>query len=513
MTDRKLLIDTNVFIGLEDQREVAPQFAELLQLCNQHSIHVFVHDAAFDDIGRDTNIARRNVSLSKVRKFEQLKNVRQPSRSKLEQQFGPMPKPNDVVDVALLHALDIGAVDFLVTEDQGIHGRARRAMPPLADRVLTVVDAVAWLRASFEPTRVILPYVEELPAHSIDQDDDIFDSLRQGYPNFDKWWRNKCVREHRPCWAATIDNELAGLVVRKEETHVEANTKYPGPKILKVCTFKVKPKYRGEKLGELLLKQVLWFAQQNSFDLIYLTTFNDQKVLISVLSYYGFEKTGVNALGEEIYEKPLCRARIHPGPGEDLFDLARTNYPRFVARPLAEAFIVPIRGEYHDILFPELVKRIQEDLFGLHSSSRERRTPGNTIRKVYLCRAPTSRLKPGSILLFYRSRSHGYLASQSVTSVGVVETVTTARGLEDLIRITAKRSVYSEDQLAAFRASNARPVKVIDFLLIGHLDPPMKLADLNREGVFTGHPPQSICYLPPPRFRAVRQRMSLGFAV
>jgi hypothetical protein len=240
-----------------------------------------------------------------------------------------------------------------------------------------------------------------------------------------------------------------------------------------VCTFKVKPKYRGEKLGELLLKQVLWFAQQNSFDLIYLTTFNDQKVLISVLSYYGFEKTGVNALGEEIYEKPLCRARIHPGPGEDLFDLARTNYPRFVARPPAEAFIVPIRGEYHDILFPELVKRIQEDLFGLH----------------------------------------GYLASQSVTSVGVVETVTTASGLEDLVRITAKRSVYSEDQLAAFRASNARPVKVIDFLLIGHLDPPMKLADLNREGVFTGHPPQSICYLPPPRFRAVRQRMSLGFAV
>ena len=47
MTDRKLLIDTNVFIGLEDQREVAPEAAELLHLCNQHSIHVFVHEAAF----------------------------------------------------------------------------------------------------------------------------------------------------------------------------------------------------------------------------------------------------------------------------------------------------------------------------------------------------------------------------------------------------------------------------------------------------------------------------------
>ena len=182
MTDRKLLIDTNVFIGLEDQHEVLPEFAELLQLCNQHSVHVFVHEAALADIGRDPNIARRDVSLSKVRKFEQLKKVRQPSRSVLEQRFGAMPKPNDVVDVAVLHALDIAAVDFLVTEDQGIHGRARRAMPPLADRVLTVVDALAWLRASFEPTRVILPFVEEVPAHAIDQEDDIFDSCGRAIP-------------------------------------------------------------------------------------------------------------------------------------------------------------------------------------------------------------------------------------------------------------------------------------------------------------------------------------------
>jgi hypothetical protein len=196
-----------------------------------------------------------------------------------------------------------------------------------------------------------------------------------------------------------------------------------------------------------------------------------------------------------------------------LFDLARANYPRFVGRSPAEAFCVPIQGEYHNILFPELAKRIQEDLFSLHNSSRERRTPGNTIRKVYLCRAATSRLQPGSVLLFYRSRSQGYLASQSITSVGVVETVTNASSLDELVRITAKRSVYSEEQLEGFHVSQARPVKVIDFLLIGHLDPPIKLIDLKREGVFTAHPPQSISHLPPPRFSPVRQRMSFGFEV
>jgi ribosomal protein S18 acetylase RimI-like enzyme len=512
VTDRKLLIDTNVFIGLEDQKEVAPEFAELLQLCNQHSIHVFVHEAALADIGRDRDAERRSISLSKVKKFELLKNVRQPARAKLEKKFGPMPKPNDVVDVALLHALDIGAVDFLVTEDQRIQSRARRTTASLADRVLTVVDAVAWLRASFEPTRVVLPLVEEMAAHSIDEGDDIFDSLREGYPDFNKWWRTKCVREHRPCWVVTIDDELAGLVVRKEESHAEAMTKHAGPKILKVCTFKVKPKYRGEKLGELLLKQVLWFAQRNQFDLVYLTTFSEQTALIAVLLYYGFEKTGPNSLGEEIYEKPLYRDRLCAVSDETLFDLARANYPRFVGRAPAEAFCVPIRGEYHNILFPELAKQVQEDLFGLHTI-RERRTPGNTIRKVYLCRAPTTRLRPGSVLLFYRSQSPGYLASQSLTSVGVVEAVANATSVDDLVRLTAKRSVYSDEQLAGFEASEDRPVKVIDFILIGHLEPSIQLIDLKQEGVFRGHPPQSVTYLPPPRVAPVLERVSLGFEV
>jgi predicted nucleic acid-binding protein len=177
MSGRKLLIDTNVFIGLEDQKEIAPELAKMLQLCHQNAVHVFVHEAALQDIKRDQDVARRKVSLSKVKKFELLTRVKQPSSADLTARFGAMPKPNDVVDVALLYALDIGAVDFLVTQDQGIHGRAKRCMPPLADRVLTVGDAVAWLRAAFEPTKVILPSIEELPAHAIDPNDDIFDSL------------------------------------------------------------------------------------------------------------------------------------------------------------------------------------------------------------------------------------------------------------------------------------------------------------------------------------------------
>ena len=72
-----------------------------------------------------------------------------------------MNKPNDEVDVALLHALDIGAVDFLVSQDQGIHSRARRREADLADRVLVVADALQWLETTFEALPVRLPLIEE----------------------------------------------------------------------------------------------------------------------------------------------------------------------------------------------------------------------------------------------------------------------------------------------------------------------------------------------------------------
>src|SRR5438477_2285604 len=118
MNTRKLLIDTNVFIGLEDPKEVDPAWANVVRKCAEHSVAIFAHDAAVQDINRDPDDVRRAVSLSKLKKFQRLAAPPLPDRASLESQFGPINKPNDEVDVALLYALDFNAVDFLVTEDQ-----------------------------------------------------------------------------------------------------------------------------------------------------------------------------------------------------------------------------------------------------------------------------------------------------------------------------------------------------------------------------------------------------------
>jgi hypothetical protein len=512
MPEFKVLIDTNVFIGLEDPGQIAPKFADLVRKCGLHGVRLFVHEDAIKDIARDRDASRRDASLSRVRKFNLLSGIPKPDRATLERQYGRIAKPNDEVDVALLHAVSIRAVDFLVTQDQGVHGRVKTSL--LSKQVLTVDDALLWLRQTFEPTKVRLPLVDECKAHEIDPSDEIFDSLRHGYPGFDVWWREKCVNEHRPCWIASVDGELAGLVVRKEERRAEATIRSVADKILKVCTFKVKPKFRGEKLGELLLKQVLWFSQQNGYHLAYLTTYPDQEVLIQILEYFGFQHTLTLSNGEFVYEKPLSRQRLIPSEAVDLFATCRTNYPRFVARPPANVFCVPIQNEYHQKLFPELAIPSPLPLFGDEPDfivpTRGSRIPGNTIRKVYLCRAQTNAMRPGDCLLFYRSKSQGFLSSQSITSVGIVEGVAATSDHEELVRWTAKRSVFSEDELQMMTKRDRRPIKVIDFLLAGHIDPPIPLRELVQLGVLKAGP-QSILQVPPNRFAPLRERIKLGF--
>jgi GNAT superfamily N-acetyltransferase len=514
MSEFKLLIDTNVFIGLEDPKRVDPASAEIVRKCGEHAVGIFVHEAALLDIARDKDQARREISLSKVRKFQELKGLKLPEKAVLEASFGPIRKPNDEVDVALLHALEVNVVDLLVTEDQGIHDRVK--LTQLARRVLNVVDTLTWLRGTFDPTPVAFPLIDDRKAHEIDRTDDIFDSLRDGYPDFDRWW-DKCVREHRRCWTVSVEDQLAGLIVRKDETRAEAGLVLPGAKVLKICTFKVRPEYRGEKLGELLLKQALWYAQRNGYDLTYLTTYFDQETLIRLLEYYGFAHTTSRNDGEMVFEKPLSRSRLTLNSGDpDLFTAVRTNYPRFIADPPAKVFCVPIRGDYHQKLFPELALATPLPLFPNESpflTTGRERTPGNTIRKVYLCRAKTTLLSPGDILLFYHSKTDGLLASQTITSVGVVEGVSQTGDLEELLRLTAKRSVFSEAELRKMIGASTTPIRVIDFLLVGHLSPAVPLATLNAEGVFKGVPPQSICALAPERFAPIRARLDLGFQV
>jgi GNAT superfamily N-acetyltransferase len=508
MNAQAYLIDTNVVIGLEDNHPVNPVFSNFLALAAKHKVDIFVHAAAQDDISRDKNIVRREISNSKLKKFQTLGKVSGLTKDKLENMFGKLKKPNDHVDAILLHALIIGVVDFLVTEDRGLHDRAQRHSTELARRVLFVADAASLLSTTYQPKETCVRYVEEVSAHSIDIEDTIFDSLREGYPEFNVWWREKCVAQRRLCWVVS-DEGLAGLIVRKDEKLGATDATSLAKKILKVCTFKVRPESRGIKIGELLLKQLFWYAQINRYDLVYLTTYENQAALINLIEYYGFINTTTKKNGELVYEKSFSRKNLTvSGVKEsEIFGLFCKNYPRFSISPAVKVFGVPIKEAYHDILFPDLINIQQLSLFDTEIGLQK---PGNTIRKVYLCRAPSNLDSPGSILFFYKGLSEK-LPSQALTAIGVLEDVGKSENTKELMQLCGGRSVYSEKQLHDWRASPKEPVKVINFLLVGYIKPEIGIEFLKEQGIFKKNPPQSIFRISEKYLEKIVPKIKLGF--
>lgn len=72
-------------------------------------------------------------------------------------------------------------------------------------------------------------------------------------------------------------------------------------------------------------------------------------------------------------------------------------------------------------------------------------------------------------------------------------------------------SVFSVLELSTIQARSAAPVKVIDFLLAGHMTPTIGLDDLVAVGIFNGRPAQSIARLGEARYQRLRPMLKLGF--
>ncbi len=495
MTSLKVLIDTNILIGLEDSKEIHSSFSEFQKKCNQYGVQIFVHEASRSDIERDKNSERKQIMLSKLGKFLPLEGIPIPASAELERVYGPVRKHNDQVDVTLLHALHAAdAVDFLITQDTGLHKRANNVN--VSGRVFRVEEALVWLRESYERQPVPLPYISEKQCHQLDQNDEVFKSLRSDYTGFNEWFTGSCVRSHRDCWTINFGRNIAGIAIRKDETLDDllkdiptAKTRFikKPEKILKVCTFKIGEKYRGEKLGEQLLKQVLWWAKINQYEAAYLTVFPKHRYFIHILNQYGFEIIGRRD-GELYLAKSFIPGVLATPPSKQALQYHRQYYPNFLDDGRVNKFLIPIKADYYQTLFPENVSSRQHSLFD--QSALEGRTPGNSIRKVYVCRAQVNSIKAGDVLLFFHLKDSNSFHSQAGVTVGIVDGLDVTSSHEELLKLTAKRSVFSSDQLIDFTARDTKKVKVINFLLAGHVNPKVPFSRL--EGLGLAGPYQSI---------------------
>ena len=308
--------------------------------------------------------------------------------------------------------------------------------------------------------------------HELDLDDPIFDGLKADYPDFQGWYR-RSARSQRDALLVEGEEEHAALAVLKQET--EGAYGLAGP-LLKVCTFKVSGRYSGQKYGELLLKAIFNQAHAENDAGIYMTVFEKHEKLIELVEDFGFRPLQIrSSLGELVYAKPH---RPMPVGSMDPLEYHITFGPPALPLSAGHVFIVPIEPRWHRVLFPDaepndaLIPAIE----GLTI-----RPFGNAIRKAYLCHSPSRILKPGDVLLFYRSGDE-----KAVYVVGVCEGVLVSASPDEIAATVGRRTVYSYDDITDLTLKG--PVLVIQFRQDRVLSEPLDLEELRSAGAIRSWP-------------------------
>lgn len=479
----RFLLDTNILIPLEDSSRILEEnLANFVRLAHEHHHQLVYHPASEDDIGRDKNPERRQQTLDRIKQYTRL-----PDRPHCPWNTRETAE-NDAADNEILYALACDAVHALLTEDRVLHNKAR--LHGLTGRVFTIQTAEDLLRRLHETRTVRLPNIDEVPLYALTPylDDDFFASLRTSYQPFDEWFRKKS-REGCQAWVVrNRDGRLGALCIydrQDNEIITEDGLRLDGP-ALKLCTFKVGPDVRGQKIGELFLKAAFRYATANRLENIFIHgDLEEQHFLFQLLEDFGFTMAGSHPKSNG---RDAVYVKLHPAspPQEKVapFEYLKRFFPHFRHDRAVDKFIVPIRPEYHRILFPDYSPR-QPLLFQVNH------TVGNAIKQAYLCHTPTKAMAPGDILLFYRSGDE-----QAITSLGVVEQFESSQDTDSIIRRVKRRTVYSMD---AIEELTKKPTRVILFRLVKHLKTPISRRWLTKNALLRGAP-QSITRLDHDKF-------------
>lgn len=435
-----VLIDTNILIPLEDTaRELPPKFAEFKRLCTGLSYRLLIHPAQKADIKRDKNEVRREIVLSRINQYEEIQSPPNLSAAELGLYGWSQQNDNDRVDNLLLHSLCRGAIHFLITDDIGIHKKAK--VTAYQETVFRFDQFLTHLKEKVKPQATIPFGLEHRYLHEFDVSQVFFDSLRSGYPGFNEWYLNS-ARKQRKAWCVTNGNEgntLLAICIYKEEeneTIVDGGLPLNG-RVLKLCTLKVSEEVRGRKLGERLLYSAFKYAHEGRCKWVYLHTFGEEhRLLVSLCEEYGFKFAG-NYGKDEVYLKEM-QPRIENDEMPAL-EYSKIYFPHYRSGENVQKFLVPIKPGYHNQLFAD-ISDITNTFFANDPSMYA--APANTIKKAYLCHASTRKIKSGDILLFYRTQDR-----MSIEAIGIVEIAIHTTDLNEANSLVTKRTVYKDTEV------------------------------------------------------------------
>ena len=305
----------------------------------------------------------------------------------------------------------------------------------------------------------------------INIDDPFFDSLKRDYPGsaasteFTKWFAEKAAEGKKALVFEDEQGRVGAFINLKpdevEEIKLSDGKVLPSDSRLKITTIKIDKRFQHQRIGEGALGLTLWGWRDQKVNEIYVTVFEKQKSLISLLVKYGFNCVGKNLNGERVYIKD--RRNL------DFSDPCKA-FP-FIDGRADHAGCLAIDMDYHDTMFAysELANTLQESV---------ELNVTNGLKKVYIG-SPYSHLgfKAGDPVLIYRKYTgdDGKPAYKSVmTSYCVavrVEKIKTQGqclcSFDEFLRIVGDKSVYSKSELEN-KYDNEKDLTAIELLYCGY---------------------------------------------
>ena len=477
----KVLLDTNIIIHREANKIHKLDIGQLFYWLDKLKYAKYIHPLTIEELNKYKDLNSVKTMNIKIESYNLLKYQAPLSETikKVSEKVDTL--QNDFNDTQILNEVFENRVDLLISEDKKIHLKAK--LLGIGDKVFLIqsfLEKVTAENPELVEHKVLA--VKRVDFAEVNLKDSFFDSFRNDYKEFDRWFNSKA---EQPCYVCYSDNQLTAFLYIKiekadEESYSDISPVFTPKKRLKIGTLKVTG--NGYKIGERFLKTIFDNALLFKVEEIYVTIFEkrpEQEQLIELLKEWGFYKHGIKKSqnGEEMvfvrkFSKKLPVDIENP----------KLTFPFFSRQ--TDKYLISIEPQYHTELFPDSINTKEDK-----TKYTENEPHRNRISKVYISHSSDRNLKSGDIVLIYRmGETYPKKYSSTVTTICIVESVIDKfKDFDDFFNSCNRRTMISKEDLKSKWWDKFPKYKpfVINFLYAHSLPTPKPtLNDLIELGIF-----------------------------
>ena len=465
----RALLDTNIIIHREGRIASNQSIGTLYHWLDKLRYEKVIHPYTEQELRKADNPDQQELYDAKLSAYTIMGSFNEPTDEFNAALSNYSHNKNDLVDNQLLFEVYDGRVDLLITEDQKMHRKARDL--GISDRVLSIDDFITKCSGDYPD---LITYkalsVRKRLFGQVNLNDTFFDSLRNNYNDFDKWFKSKCDEEAYVC--LSDEERVQGFLYIKTEDESEVYSDitptFEPRKRLKIGTFKTES--TGFRLGERFIKIVFDNAIKRNVEEIYVTFYDTEELspLKRLFLEWGFiewgEKIHSNGNNEQVLIKRLHYYDRSKG--------IKWNFPNIDYE--REKRFLPIEAKYHTPLLPDSKLKTENEVDFLGKDPQK-----YALEKVYISFSYKRDMKPGDILLIYRKGvNEGKKAHESVVStIGIIDECKcdfTTR--EEYLDYCDNRTIFTKEELNSFW--NKKEFIVIKFIYVKNLNKNVILKEL-----------------------------------